>query len=311
MRLGLLSTARINDSLLGGASISSEVDVAAVASRDLPRARAYADARGIALAFGSYEELLASSEVDAVYVSLPNGLHAEWAVRALEAGKHVLVEKPLSSRVAEVERAFDAASAAGCVLTEGFMWRHHPQTRLVSSLVADGVVGEVRLVRASFSFTLGDEDPRWSPSLDGGSLMDVGCYGVSAARLLCGEPTDVAGFAVDRGGVDTRFAAVLRFGDGGPLATVDCGFDLPMRKGLEVVGSDGVLTVADPWSAEERRIELRRVGSDEVEVFEAEDANMYALELDDLALAVRSGRAPLLGREDAVGQARVLEALLS
>jgi predicted dehydrogenase len=311
MRLGLLSTARINDSLLGGASISSEVDVAAVASRDLARARAYADARGIPLAFGSYEELLASDDVDAVYVSLPNGLHAEWAIRAVEAGKHVLVEKPLSPRVAEVERVFDAAEAAGRVVTEGFMWRHHPQTKLLSSLVADGVVGEVRLVRASFSFTLAGDDPRWSPSLDGGSLMDVGCYGVSAARLLCGEPSDVAGFAVDRGGVDTRFAAVLRFGADGPLATIDCGFDLPMRKGLEVVGADGVLTVADAWSAEERGIALRRAGSDEVETFDVPEANMYALELDDLAAAVRERRSPLLGRDDAVGQARVLEALLS
>lgn len=310
MRLGLLSTARINDSLLGGASISSEVDVAAVASRDLARARAYADARGIPDAYGSYEELLAAPDVDAVYVSLPNGLHAEWAIRAVEAGKHVLVEKPLSSSVAVAERVFDAAAAAGCVVTEGFMWRHHPQTRLLSSLVADGVIGDVRLVRASFSFTLGAEDPRWSPGLDGGSLMDVGCYGVSAARLLCGgEPSDVTGFAVDRGGVDARFAAVLKFGEDGPLATVDCGFDLPMRKGLDVVGAEGVLHVADPWSAEVRGIELHR--ADGMETFDVPEANMYALELDDLARAVRDGREPLLGRDDAVGQARVLEALLS
>lgn len=312
MRLGLLSTARINDSLLGGASTSSEVDVVAVASRDLARARAYADERGIAGAYGSYEELLAADDVDAVYIGLPNALHVDWSIRALQAGKHVLVEKPLSSSVAEVERAFDAASAAGRVLTEGFMWRHHPQTRRAHEIVASRAIGEVRLIRATFSFPEpGAGNVRWQSELEGGALMDVGCYGISAARLFGGgEPTDIAGFGIDRGGVDSRFAAVLRFGADGPLATIDCGMDLPRRSGLEIVGSEGVLTVVDPWHAKVRRIELRRAGSEVVETFDAAEANSYQLELDDLAAAVREGREPLLGRDDAVGQARVLEALL-
>lgn len=313
LRLGLLSTARINDAVIGGASTSSEVDVVAVASRDVTRARAYADERGIPAAYGSYEELLAADDVDAVYVSLPNALHVEWAIRALQAGKHVLVEKPLSARVSEVERAFDAASAAGRVLTEGFMWRHNPQTRRLSELVAEGVIGDVRLIRAAFSFpSPGAENVRWSPELEGGSLMDVGCYGISAARLFGGgEPTDVAGFGVDRGGVDSRFAAVLRFGADGPLATIDCGMDLPRRGSLELVGSEGTLRVDDPWHAKAPGIVLVRDDGSKPQKIAVEKANSYQCELDDLADAVRSGRPPLLGREDAVGQARVLEALLS
>ena len=305
MRWGLVSTARINDAVLQGASGSDAVEIVAVASRDPARAAAYAREKGIATAHGSYEDLLADPQVEAVYIGLPNGLHAPWAIRALEAGKHVLVEKPFSPRVADVEQAFDVAEREGLVLSEAFMWRHHPQARLLVDLLPR--VGEVRLVRAAFSFPLRRAgDVRFDPALDGGSLMDVGCYCVSGARLVCGEPTDVAGYAIG-GDVDLRFAGVLRF-DGGALATFDCGFDLPHRSGLEVVGADGVLVLRDPWHANEPVIELHAGG--EVERFEAERANSYRLELEDVTAAARDMRPPLLGREDAVGQARVLEALL-
>jgi D-xylose 1-dehydrogenase (NADP+, D-xylono-1,5-lactone-forming) len=307
VRLGLLSTARINDAILAGAAESHAIDVVAVASRSGERAQAYAASKGIPNAHGSYEALLADDGVDAVYISLPNGLHAEWAVRCAEAGKHVLVEKPFSSRVAEVERAFDAAAAAGVVMSEAFMWRHHPQTFRLLSLIGEGAIGEVRLVRATFSFDLGrPEDPRWDPSLEGGSLMDVGTYCISGARLVLGEPTDVAGFGFGEA-VDSRFAGVLRFADGA-LATFDCGFDLPNRDGLEVIGSEGTLYLADPWHARSPGVVVQR--GDDVSQVEVETASSYRLELEDLAEAIATGRPPLLGRDDAVGQARVLEALL-
>ena len=321
LRLGLLSTARINDAILAAAAESAAVEVVAVASRSEERAAAYARSHGIASSYGSYEELLGDDEVDAVYVSLPNGLHAEWAVRCADAGKHVLVEKPFSPRVAEVERAFDAAERAGVVMTEGFMWRHNPQTFRLLSMIGEGVIGEVRLVRAVFSFPLGrPEDPRWDPALEGGALMDVGTYCISAARLICGEPTDIAGFGTanvresDPGGgladvraVDSRFAGVLRFDDGA-LATFDCGFDLPGRDGLEVVGSDGTLYLTDPWHARSPGVVVQR--GDETEHERIEPTNSYRLQLDDLAEAIETNRPPLLGRNDAVGQARVLEELL-
>jgi D-xylose 1-dehydrogenase (NADP+, D-xylono-1,5-lactone-forming) len=301
---GLLSTARINDKVLAGARASSEVDVVAVASRDARRAADYARERGIPSSHGSYEDLLADDAVDAVYVPLPNALHVEWTVRALRAGKHVLVEKPFDRRVAPVERAFDVAEEHGLVLSEGFMWRHNPQTTRLVELVREGAVGDVRLVRAAFSFALDREvDVRWEAELDGGALMDVGSYCVNAARLLCGEPTEMHGAGVGDG-VDRRFAGVLRFGADGPLAVFDCGFDLPARGSLEVVGSAGTILVRDPWHVREPGIE---VDGEHVAV---EPADSYRLELEDVSRAIRDGRPPLLGRADAVGQARVLEGLL-
>jgi predicted dehydrogenase len=305
VRWGLVSTARINDAVIGGAAESDAVEIVAVASRDASRARAYAREKGIARAHGSYEDLLADAEVDAVYIGLPNGLHVEWAIAALEAGKHVLVEKPFSPRVGEVERAFDLASERGLVLSEAFMWRHTPQTRRLVELLPE--IGEVRLVRAAFSFPLArTPDVRWDPGLEGGALMDVGCYCISGARLLCGEPTGIAGYGIGEG-VDSRFAGVLRFGSGA-LATFDCGFDLPGRDELEVVGADGTLFLDDPWHCRVPGIDVLRNGR--TRRIDVAYENPYRLELEDVGAAARDRRPPLLGREDAVGQARVIEALL-
>ena len=194
VRWGFLSTAHINDRLLSGAADSDRVDVIAVASRDAARAEAYARERGMERAYGTYEELLADPDVEAVYISLPNSLHVEWSIRALKAGKHVLCEKPLSRRAEDVERAFDAADRADRLLMEAFMYRHNPQTAKLVELVSGGAVGRLRLVRAAFSFRLADADNvRLNASLDGGGLMDVGCYCVSGLRLLGGEPEQVYG----------------------------------------------------------------------------------------------------------------------
>jgi predicted dehydrogenase len=305
---GVISTARINRLVLEGAAESDEVDVVAVASRDRERGEELAREHGIETVHGSYEELLADAAVEAVYIPLPNSMHVEWSVRALDAGKHVLCEKPLSRRAMEVEHAFDSAKAAGRLLSEAFMWRHHPQTRRLSELIADGAVGEVRLVRASFSFFLDDpSNVRLIADLDGGSLMDVGCYCVGAARLFAGgEPERAFGAAVMRNGVDVRFAGTLEF-PGEVLAQIDCGFDVTARHELEVVGSDGSLRVADPWHCREPVIELRAGGG--VETIAVEKANSYRLELEDVGRAIRDGGEPLLGRDDAVGQARAIEAL--
>jgi len=237
---GLLSTARINESIIGAARESDRAHVLAVASRDAGRAEAYALEHGIERSYGSYEALLGDSDVEAVYISLPNAMHVGWTVRALEAGKHVLCEKPFSRHPDEVEQAFDLADATGLVLSEGFMWRHHPQTAKLVELVADGVIGPLRVVRAAFSFQLaavhGAGDARFDPDLDGGSLMDVGSYCLSAIRLLGGEPKRLQGQqVVGPSWVDVCFAASLALPDD-RLGHFDCGFVLPSRGELEVVG---------------------------------------------------------------------------
>jgi D-xylose 1-dehydrogenase (NADP+, D-xylono-1,5-lactone-forming) len=309
VRWGILSTADINEKVLAGVQGSPAVDVVAVGSRSAERAQEFASAHGIPRAHGSYEDLLANPDVEAIYIPLPNGLHVEWTLAALAAGKHVLCEKPLSPRAEEVERCFDAAERAGLVLSEGFMWRHHPQAERLESLVRGGAIGELRLVRAAFSFPLDRfPDVRWDAELDGGALLDVGCYCVSGARLLAGaEPERVTGESVlADSGVDSRFAGTLRF-PGDVLAVFDCGFDIAPRDELEAIGSSGSLFLDDPWHSAEPRIELR-AGS--VELVEVERANPYRLELEDVSAAIRGEREPRLGRADAVGQARALEALM-
>jgi len=309
IRLALASTAAINDALLGGARESSLVEVIGVGSRERARAEAYAQERGLERAYGGFDELLADPDVDAVYVALPNALHVEWAVRALEAGKHVLSEKPLTRDPREAERAFDTAERAGRILMEGFMYRHHPQTKRLVQLVRDGELGELRLVRSHFSFTLDrPRDVRWDRELGGGSLLDLGCYCTNLMRTLAGEPERVYGEQITApSGVDVRFAATLRFADGA-LGHFDCAFDLPRRIGFEAVGSDGSATMLQPFAEDEVTLEVRR--GDELVSSETETANRYGLEVDNFARAIVGEEPPLLDRRDSIGQARALDALL-
>jgi xylose dehydrogenase (NAD/NADP) len=309
IRIGFLSTAAIGDLVLRGARKSDQVEVIAVASRDLARAQSHARERGIERAYGSYEELLADPDLDAVYVALPNVFHVEWSIRALEAGKHVLCEKPLSRDPAEVERAFDAAERAGRILMEGFMYRHHPQMRKLEELVSDGAIGELLAVRSAFTFVLDrPADVRWTPELGGGSLLDVGCYCVSGSRLLAGEPEVVyAEQRLGETGVDVHFAAMMRFPDD-VLAYFDCGFDAPQQGSLEAVGSEGSILVPDPWIIDTWGLELRRDGG--VEQVGFEKRNKYQAELENLVAAIHGEAEPLLGRTESVGQARAVDALL-
>jgi len=308
VRWGFLSTARINRRILAAAEKSEVAEVVAVASRDADRADAYAVEHGIARSHGSYEALVEDPDVDAVYISLPNSLHVEWSVRALTAGKHVLCEKPLTRSPEDAEEAFDAAERAGRVLMEAFMWRHSPQTAKLVQLVEGGVIGELQLVRATFSFPLeGRRNIRLDPDLDGGALMDVGAYCVSAARLLGGEPERVYGEQViGDSRVDVLFTGVLRF-PRGVLAEIDAGMHLPRRDGLEAVGTEGSLVIPDPWLAQRLVLHLRR--GESREEIALPPADPYRLELDNMCAAIAGEAEPLLGRDDAVGQARALEAL--
>jgi D-xylose 1-dehydrogenase (NADP+, D-xylono-1,5-lactone-forming) len=307
VRVGILSTARINRLVLAGARPSDRVEIAAVASREGARAEAYAREHGIPRAYGSYEELLADPELDAIYNPLPNSMHVDWSIRALEAGKHVLCEKPLSRHPADVERAFDVAERAGLVLTEAFMYRHNPQTARLTELVAGGAIGELRVIRAAFSFTIADPaNIRLAADLDGGALMDVGSYCASGARLLAGEPERVYGAGMFEGGVDTVFTGMMLL-RGGVVAQFDCGLRLPLRDELEVIGSEGSIFLDDPWHCRNPVIELRR--ADGVEEIALEPVDSYRLELENLADAIEGRGELLLDRSDALGQARAIDAL--
>ena len=308
MKWGIVSTADINRKVIPGAHASEKVELVAVASRDQARADAYAREWEIPRAYGTYEALLADPEIEAVYVSLPNSMHAEWSIKALEAGKHVLCEKPFTRHPEEVDAAFDTAERTGRLLSEAFMYRHNPQTTWLTDLVAGGAIGELRVIRAAFSFGLYDVDNiRLRTDVDGGALMDVGCYCVSGSRLLGGEPVAAHGEAwVGPSGTDWTFGGLLRFPNE-VLATFDCGTALPNRDELEAIGSEGSVFLDDPWHCVNSVIELRRDG--DVERIELEREDSYRLELENVSDAIRGEADLLLGREDAMGQARTLESL--
>ncbi len=308
-RWGLLSTARINRAVIPPLRQSARHELRAVASRDRARGEAYAREWAIPIVYDSYDALLADPQIDAVYNPLPNGLHAEWTIKACRAGKHVLCEKPIALSVAEVDAIAAAADAAGVVVTEAFMYRHHPQTGRLRALVDDGTIGRLLLVRGSFSFQLSrPADVRLDPALGGGALWDVGCYPVSMARVLAkAEPVAVTGWQrLGPTGIDELFIGTLDFG--GVLAQFDCSFRAPFRTHLEIVGTEGAITVPTPFKPGlEERLVLNRGGDPEIIVVPGEA--LYVGEVDDLADAAQRVKAPRVPLADSRANTAALVAL--
>lgn len=293
LRWGLLSTARINDRLIPAIRATERAELVAVASRDLARAEAYAAEWDIPRAHGSYEALLDDPDVEAVYVSLPNSLHAEWTIRAAQKGKHVLGEKPLAVSVDQCDQVMAAAESCGVVIAEAVMYLYHPLLQQLQGLVKKGAVGQVTLVRGAFSFFLDRlNDVRWRPELGGGSLWDVGSYPVSFIRWVAGEPEEVFGWqTLTSSGVDATFAGLLRY-DNGVLGVMDCGFRQQFRVQAEVTGTEGTLILQRPYlmNAESRIVWQR--GLDQEEVITSPETNPYHCEVRAFTEAVLDG-APL------------------
>ena len=246
---GLLSTAKINRALIKPLNASKRTRLLAVASRSISSAEAYAREWNIPRAHGSYEALLADPEIDVIYNSLPNHLHAEWTIKALRAGKHVLCEKPFALTLAEVDAMSQAAHETGKVLAEAFMYLHHAQTLKIKEIVESGVLGKLQLIKGAFTFTLTREgNYRWMEEMGGGSIWDVGCYPISFARMIVGaEPVEVFGWQLTgQGGSDEFFFGQMRFKDEVHMQ-FDCGFKSPSRAFIEIVGTDATLNIPDPF----------------------------------------------------------------
>jgi len=307
IRWGVLGTGSIARTVVG----ANPGSFVAVASRDETRAASF----GLEHAFGSYEQLLACDEVDAVYVALPNSLHPQWTVKALEAGKHVLCEKPFAQTRADAVRCFDAAEEAGKQCVEGFMWRLHPQTALARQLLSDGAIGQLAHIRAALRITSPPGDVRRSPDLGGGALSDLGCYCLSAMRLFAGEPRRITAEAVFDG-VDIRFAGMLRL-PGGALGTFDAALDLPRADELELIGTEGSLRIPDPWICRGGELELTRKGITErlpvdpsgILGLTGEEPDAYRIEFATVSAALADGTPLEFGRDDAIAQATAYEAL--
>jgi predicted dehydrogenase len=291
LRWGLLGTARINRALIPVLRSSPRHALAAVASRTLDRAREYAAEWQIPRALGSYESLIADPEIDAIYISIPNSLHADWTIRALEAGKHVLCEKPLALTTEDVERIAETARRSGRIASEAFMYRSHPLTMAADALLRAGRIGALRLIRGAFTFPLTrDPDIRLDPTLGGGSLWDVGCYPVSYSCLLTGEaPRDVVGWQeLSPSGVDLAFSGMLRF-PSGIVAQFDSGFRAAFRAEMEMVGTEGMIRVERAFKGgPDSRLLLTR--NDETTAMPFDPDPSYTGEVEDFAAAALDGR---------------------
>jgi predicted dehydrogenase len=249
VRWGILGTARINRRLVPAFHASRRGQLCAVASRDLTRAALHAKQYVIPNAVQGYQTLLDDASIDAVYIPLPNNEHVPWTLAAIAAGKHVLCEKPLALDPHDVDRIAAAATAAGVIVEEGFMYRHEPQTQQIVELLRDGAIGTVRAILSGFTFLLaGGDNIRLNAALGGGALWDVGGYPTTVAQLIAGHgPKTAVGTAHwTASGVDDEFMGLLRFNEG-LTASVYAGFRAEYRTWLEVLGSDGALTVPNPF----------------------------------------------------------------
>ena len=313
LRWGILGPGRIAPRIVRALHGNPRGELHAVAGRDHGRARDFAKRHGAVTAHPTFEALLDDPLVDVVYIALPNSWHAEWTVRALDAGKHVLCEKPFAMTVAEVDEIATAAARSNRIAVEAFMYLHHPQTLRMLELVGSGAIGTIQVISGAFSFLLDyPNDPRVDPDLGAGSLWDVGCYPVSVSRRIAGEePDGVGSFArFDERGVDRTFVGQLHF-PSGLLAHFESGFGAPDRERVEVVGSEATLVVHHPFLPDPdgppAAITLTRDG--EVETIEVPSVDQYRAEVDDLQAAILDGTPPRVDLAFSRGNTATLVAL--
>jgi predicted dehydrogenase len=329
IRWGILSTGSIARRFGGSLKKSATGVLSAVASRSLPPAEAFAREFGPARAHGDYASLIDDPEVDAVYIAPPHPMHKEWAIRCADAGKNILCEKPAGMNCAELDEMLAAAKANGVFFMEAFMYRCHPQTRLLRETLRKNLIGPVRMIHATFSYAAPNYNPRerrYARALGGGSILDVGCYGVSMARLIAGEltgrrfaePLEVKGFArlEPQQGTDLTASALLRF-DGDLIAMIQSGIALKGDNLVRVEGERGCITVGCPWAIRhgESFVQVTDHISGETtsRITTLQDEDLYAYEIDEVGRALSAGdkASPEMSWDDSLGNAAILDAWLS
>jgi len=322
LQWGVIGTGRIARTFAQGLRHSRTGELAAIGSRSRQGALDFAHDFP-ATCHSSYEALLTDPRVQAVYISTPHPAHAEWAIRAAEAGKHVLCEKPLAMNFQEAQSIVDAARRQGVFLMEGFMYRCHPQTLRLVELIRQQTIGEVKLIRATFSFccAFNPQDRLLNAELGGGGILDVGCYCVSMARLIAGavsgklfeEPLEIKGLGhIGATGVDEYAVASLKFPNA-ILAQIAAGVQLDLENNVRIVGSTGSILVPSPWivggdaSAFSKILVFKSHIPEEI-VIET-DRGLYALEADHVAEQIAQGhtQSPLVSWDDSLGNMRALD----
>lgn len=312
LRWGLLSTARINRQLIEAIHLSDRSELAAVGSRSQDKADAYAKTWKIPRSYGSYEALFADTDIDVIYNSLPNQMHGEWSAKAMQAGKHVLCEKPFASSAADLDQMISTSRDTGMVLAEAFMYLHHPQTAMLLELIRSGKLGQLHTAQAGFHFMLSDlTDVRAIAALGGGSIWDVGTYPISLFHAIAGaSPSHVSGWQhIGPTGVDMTFTGQLRFPNNF-LAQFTSSFETPHQTYLILNGSKGRLEVTRPFSGMDRG-QVRFYDAEARETtLSAKQENLYLGEVRDMEAAVLDGKAPLISLEQTASHVRTALALL-
>jgi predicted dehydrogenase len=313
LRFGILSTANIaRKALIPAIRTASNAELIAISSRSQDKANTAAAEFKIPRAYGSYVQLLNDPDIDAVYIPLPNSMHCEWTIKAAEAGKHILCDKPLALNAAECDDMVAAAAANNVRFMEGFMYRFHPQSQRMKALIDEGAIGEVRVIHAGFTFPLTNpENIRLIKELGGGSLMDVGCYCVNVARFITEEePAEVFATARFReDGLDVSMAGHLRF-PSGVTAVFDSGFDVTRRQFYQVAGSEGCIDVSlafVPADSDTTLVVHRSTSNAEVITIPADD--QYRLMVEHFADCVMEERKFRWPATDGRNNMRVVDAL--
>lgn len=317
LKWGIMGSAGIaKRAVIPGVRLSELNEVAAIASRNADNAKQTAEELQIPAAYGSYEALLEDDSIDVIYIPLPNHLHKEWTIRAAEAGKHILCEKPLALTAQEASEMAEACAKAGVILSEAFMYRHHPRYQMIKDIIASGEIGEVRAIRSAFTFNnAGDKtNVRYRKDWGGGSIYDVGCYPINAARLLLGkEPEAVtvqAFFSPEHDDVDMMVSGLLEF-DGDVSLTFDCGMWAASRNPLEVLGTDGIIEVPSAFiSPEPGSANFFVTVRGERREVEPPHVNAYTEQADHLARAVTGAAPQRFDALDAVSNMKVIDACL-
>ena len=325
LRWGILGTGNIATQFAQGVAGAKRSQIVAVGSRTQATADQFARAFNIPTAHDSYDALLANPDVDAVYLSLPNDMHCQWTLRALDAGKHVLCEKPFASNAPEARQMFEAADRAGLLLVEAFMYRSHPLIKAVREEIRAGAIGKLKLIRANFCYRTQviATNIRFSPERQGGALMDAGCYCIDFAQLIAGEPpTSVQGVGhIHETGVDEYAAGTLTFANG-VLASFTCGMTVQANNTAFICGDEGYIEIPIPWkppvsgakyvvgqmTPPRQDKTARKPAPPRVMEVDA-DRPLYALEADDFAAAVLDGAAPVMRAAESVSNMAILDEL--
>ncbi len=311
LRWGLLSTARINRALIPPIRKSKRSRLLAVASRSQASAEEFAQIWQIQRIHTSYESMLADPEIDVIYNPLPNSLHAEWCIKAVQAGKHVLCEKPLAISLAEVDALRAASAQTGKVITEALMYRHHPQTLKVKEIIDSGAIGKIHLIRGAFTYIASrPNNVRFDPTLGGGSIWDVGCYPISYTRAMVGfEPEEVFGWqTISPAGVDSHFVGQMRF-PGNTYAQFDSSFITPYAPFVEIIGDQGTLFIPKPFvPGKNEKIILKQ--GDQSQTIRIQGPDLYQGEVADIEDAILLGKQPRVTLEDSRNNTAVILALL-